>query len=213
MSLSSTQSTMFIKLVGIGLVFNPRKPADLYQAQWKNLREKSLKVLEKTRTISTNHRLSFPGWTRTLSMKQSNPSITKVFILSITFLFLAQFLDMTYFLHLWSIFLQSMPDQLDVPLWSDPLQRSHMSSNRSSLQREDWLRVVSSSNTSPPLNPSSIHPSSIGKQVVSSSITSSPLNPTNDKNTWDDVWRHRRCCNILTSSCNPINRTGLFERI
>ena len=78
MSLSSTQSTMFIKLVGIGLVFNPRKPADLYQAQWKNLSE-SLKVLEKTRTISTNHRLSFPGWTRTLSMKQSNPSITKVF--------------------------------------------------------------------------------------------------------------------------------------
>ena len=143
MSLSSTQSTMFIKLVGIGLVFNPRKPADLYQAQWKNLREKSLKVLEKTRTISTNHRLSFPGWTRTLSMKQSNPSITKVFILSITFLFLAQILDMTYFLHLWSIFLQSMPDQLDVPLWVNPLQRSHMSSNRSPLQREDWLRVNS----------------------------------------------------------------------
>ena len=182
MSLSSTQSTMFIKLVGIGLVFNPRKPADLYQAQWKNLREKSLKVLEKTRTISTNHRLSFPGWTRTLSMKQSNPSITKVFILSITFLFcwcLAQFWNISYFLINFSS-VDVWPTRR-APLGQPPAKISHVFQQISTATG----RLIAGKFTSSPLNPSYIipHPIIIHQEdwlrVVASSITSSPLYESN----------------------------------
>ena len=57
-----------------------QKTSRLISSTVKKLEGK--KYLKKTRTISTNHRLSFPGWTRTLSMKQSNPSITKVFFVN-----------------------------------------------------------------------------------------------------------------------------------
>ena len=152
---------MFIKLVGIGLVFNPRKPS---KHSKKNLRDKVLKLwrrqelsLQITDSYHSDGLKYFP-WSKVIQVDhKSFCFVNNFFVLLMPGTILKHIISSLF----WYTFLQSMPDQLDVPLWVNPLQRSHMSSNRSPLQREDWLRV--SSHHQPWIH----HPSSL---IQSSSI-------------------------------------------